>query len=214
MIQAHFHSEEPPKDINPDKEVAYGAAVQAALLTQSGSAGVSNMLLLDVALTSPDTEMAFGIATIGASVTAGLNALRIVNEPTVVAIAYGLDQRAEKDLRCLHPPDPGHHLQDKATAGDPHLSGADFHTRRPSFYIAEVRRKHNTGHSRSRRSTRRPRAQCERAKRSFSSRTTATWGFTLCATVTTSASESQPSSRRLGYSPGASTYMEDHADRR
>merc|ERR1740117_290563 len=49
LIQAFFNGKELCKAINPDEAVAYGAAVQAAIVSGTGSSDVKNMLLLDVA---------------------------------------------------------------------------------------------------------------------------------------------------------------------
>jgi L1 cell adhesion molecule like protein len=61
LIQEYFDGKELCKDINPDEAVAYGAAVQAAIVSGTGSEEVSNMLLLDVAPLSLGIEMAGGL---------------------------------------------------------------------------------------------------------------------------------------------------------
>merc|ERR1712186_93723 len=57
MIKAFFNGKELCKDINPDEAVAYGAAVQAAIVSGAGTEEVQNMLLLDVAPLSLGIEM-------------------------------------------------------------------------------------------------------------------------------------------------------------
>jgi len=129
-------------------------------------------------------------ATKDAGEIAGLNVLRIVNEPTAAAIAYGLDRSEKKskeeetnilvfdmgggtfDVSILNIQDTIFEV--KATAGDAHLGGEDFDNRMLSFCISEFRRKFNTDPTRNQRAIRRLRTQCERAKRQLSSQTQVT----------------------------------------
>uniref|UniRef100_A0A2K6C9Q5 Heat shock protein family A (Hsp70) member 6 n=1 Tax=Macaca nemestrina TaxID=9545 RepID=A0A2K6C9Q5_MACNE len=96
-------------------------------------------------------------ATKDAGAIAGLNVLRIINEPTAAAIAYGLDRRGVK-----------------ATAGDTHLGGEDFDNRLVNYFMEEFRRKHGKDLSGNKRALRRLRTACEPAKRTLSSSTQAT----------------------------------------
>ena len=48
LLEEFFNGKEPSKAINPDEAVAYGAAVQAAILTDAGSAKTDGVVLLDV----------------------------------------------------------------------------------------------------------------------------------------------------------------------
>jgi len=81
-------------------------------------------------------------ATKDAGSIAGLNVLRIINEPTAAAIAYGLDKKNEKGEKNVLIFDLGGGTFDvtllsidegifevKATAGDTHLGGEDFDNR-------------------------------------------------------------------------------------
>ncbi|CAE7570738.1 HSPA1A [Symbiodinium natans] len=131
-------------------------------------------------------------ATKDAGEIAGLRVLRIVNEPTAAAIAYGLDKdsteakKSEKETNILVFDMGGGTfdvsvlaIQDsvfevKATAGDPHLGGEDFDNRILSHCIADFRRKFGVDPTRNQRALRRLRTQCERAKRQLSTQTSVT----------------------------------------
>eukprot|EP00929_Paragymnodinium_shiwhaense_P022182 TRINITY_DN1423_c0_g1_i4.p1 TRINITY_DN1423_c0_g1~~TRINITY_DN1423_c0_g1_i4.p1 ORF type:complete len:637 (+),score=189.85 TRINITY_DN1423_c0_g1_i4:46-1956(+) len=125
-------------------------------------------------------------ATKDAGTIAGLNVLRIINEPTAAAIAYGLDKKGAGEKNVLIY-DMGGGTFDvsiltiedgifevKATAGDTHLGGEDFDNRVLDFCIQDFKRK-NRGKdlSANQRSVRRLRTQCERAKRTLSASTQA-----------------------------------------
>jgi len=120
-------------------------------------------------------------ATKDAGVISGLNVLRIINEPTAAAIAYGLDKKTagEKNVLIF---DLGGGTFDvsiltiedgifevKATAGDTHLGGEDFDNRLVSHFTEEFKRKHKKDLSSNARALRRLRTACERAKRTLSS---------------------------------------------
>ncbi|KAF5100326.1 hypothetical protein D0Z00_001294 [Geotrichum galactomycetum] len=120
-------------------------------------------------------------ATKDAGLIAGLNVLRIINEPTAAAIAYGLDKQAEGERNVLIF-DLGGGTFDvslltiedgifevKATAGDTHLGGEDFDHRLVNHFVAEFKRKHKKDLSTNQRALRRLRTACERAKRTLSS---------------------------------------------
>ncbi|XP_057678390.1 heat shock 70 kDa protein 1-like [Corythoichthys intestinalis] len=120
-------------------------------------------------------------ATKDAGVIAGLNILRIINEPTAAAIAYGLD-KGQSGERNVHIFDLGGGTFDvsiltidggifevKATAGDTHLGGEDFDNRMVEHFVAEFQRKHKKDIGQNKRALRRLRTACERAKRTLSS---------------------------------------------
>lgn len=120
-------------------------------------------------------------ATKDAAMIAGLNCLRIINEPTAAAIAYGLDKNKDDDTNVLIF-DLGGGTFDvsllnieggifevKATAGDTHLGGEDFDARLVRHFMDEFRRKHKKDISGNARALRRLRTACERAKRTLSS---------------------------------------------
>ncbi|KAF9676815.1 hypothetical protein SADUNF_Sadunf08G0042400 [Salix dunnii] len=122
-------------------------------------------------------------ATKDAGVIAGLNVMRIINEPTAAAIAYGLDKKAtsvgEKNVLIF---DLGGGTFDvslltieegifevKSTAGDTHLGGEDFDNRMVNHFVQEFKRKNKKDISGNPRALRRLRTACERAKRTLSS---------------------------------------------
>tara|TARA_Y100000589_G_scaffold330326_1_gene379627 strand:+ start:4457 stop:6415 length:1959 start_codon:yes stop_codon:yes gene_type:complete len=124
-------------------------------------------------------------ATKDAGAIAGLNVLRIINEPTAAAIAYGLDKVKGKESNVLIF-DLGGGTFDvsllsiddgifevKATAGDTHLGGEDFDNRLVTHFTTEFKRKHKKDLSTNKRALRRLKTACERAKRNLSSSATA-----------------------------------------
>merc|ERR1712061_179758 len=121
-------------------------------------------------------------ATKDAGMISGLNVLRIINEPTAAAIAYGLDKKKgntqEKNVLIF---DLGGGTFDvsiltiedgifevKSTAFDTHLGGEDFDNRLVEHFIKEFQRKHKKDIGQNKRAIRRLRTACERAKRTLS----------------------------------------------
>ncbi|PNX57526.1 heat shock protein, partial [Trifolium pratense] len=96
-------------------------------------------------------------ATIDAGAIAGLNVLRVMNEPTAAAVAYGLDKRTNcVEQRNIFVFDLGggtfdvslltikdNIFQVKATAGNTHLGGEDFDNRMVNYFVQEFKRKKN-----------------------------------------------------------------------
>merc|ERR1719304_15189 len=121
-------------------------------------------------------------ATKDAGIISGMNVLRIINEPTAAAIAYGLDKKKgtsqESNVLIF---DLGGGTFDvsiltieegifevKSTAGDTHLGGEDFDNRMVDHFVNEFKRKHKKDIKGNKRALRRLRTACERAKRTLS----------------------------------------------
>ena len=122
-------------------------------------------------------------ATKDAGTIAGLNVLRIINEPTAAAIAYGLDKQVDQERNVLIFDLGGGTfdvsiltiekgmLEAKSTSGDTHLGGEDFDNRMVNYFVEEFNRKHKKDMSSNKRALQRLRTACERAKRTLSSST-------------------------------------------
>jgi len=118
-------------------------------------------------------------ATKDAGTIAGLNVLRIINEPTAAAIAYGLDKKVkEKNILVF---DLGGGTFDVtiltidegvfevlATNGDTHLGGEDFDQRLMAHFIKVIQKKHNQDISKNQRAIAKLRREVEKAKRALS----------------------------------------------
>jgi len=124
-------------------------------------------------------------ATKDAGTICGMNVLRIINEPTAAAIAYGLDKKGQGEKNVLIF-DLGGGTFDvsilaiddgifevKSTAGDTHLGGEDFDNELVNHFVTEFKRKNKKDMTGNKRSMRRLRTTCERAKRTLSSSTQA-----------------------------------------
>ena len=123
-------------------------------------------------------------ATKDAGAISGLNVLRIINEPTAAAIAYGLDQKGDEKNVLIFDLGGGTFdvslltieegiFEVKATAGDTHLGGEDFDNRMVDYFLQEFKRRHRKDMAQNQRALRRLRTACERAKRTLSSSTQA-----------------------------------------
>ncbi|CAI2309520.1 unnamed protein product [Caenorhabditis sp. 36 PRJEB53466] len=143
-------------------------------------------------------------ATKDAATIAGLNAIRIINEPTAAALAYGLDKGISEEKNVLIfdlgggtfdvsilTIAEGSIFEVKSTAGDTHLGGEDFDQRMLQHFMTEFKRKTGKDISPNPRAIRRLRTACERAKRTLSSSTEATLevdslfeGIDLCSKIT------------------------------
>ena len=126
-------------------------------------------------------------STKDAGAIAGLNVLRIINEPTAAAIAYGLDQTKDSTEKHILIYDLGGGTFDvtllsidegvfevKATAGDTRLGGEDFDTRLVHHFTQDFKRKHKKDLSENKRAISRLKSACENLKKTLSSSTQAT----------------------------------------
>ncbi|XP_058739392.1 heat shock cognate 70 kDa protein-like [Vicia villosa] len=144
-------------------------------------------------------------ATKDAGDIAGLNVIRIINEPTAAALAYGLQKRGNcVEERTIFTFDLGggtfdvslltiknNSFEVKATAGDTHLGGEDFDNRMVNHFVKEFKRKNKVDISGNSKALRRLRTACERAKRTLSYDTDATIdidaiceGIDFCSSIT------------------------------
>lgn len=124
-------------------------------------------------------------ATKDAGTIAGLNVLRVINEPTAAAIAYGVDKNSKKEMNILVFDlgggtfdvsilniDEGF-FEVKATGGDTHLGGEDLDNRIVDHLVAEFKKKNRKDPTSSARAMKRLRTASERAKRTLSTATQA-----------------------------------------
>merc|ERR1719428_810777 len=122
-------------------------------------------------------------ATKDAGTIAGLNVLRIINEPTAAAIAYGLDKKKEANVLVF---DLGGGTFDVslltiadgvfevvATAGDTHLGGEDFDNRVIEYMMEKFKTKTGKDASQDEKAIQKLRREVERAKRTLSTDSTA-----------------------------------------
>jgi L1 cell adhesion molecule like protein len=123
-------------------------------------------------------------ATKDAASIAGLNVLRIINEPTAAALAYGLDKKSSEEQNVLiFDCGSGTHdvtlltidnglIEVKATGGNTHLGGSDIDNRLVEHFAKEFQRKHKQDLTQNPRALKRLRTQCERLKKTLSASTT------------------------------------------
>ncbi|KAM0029150.1 putative Heat shock protein 70 family [Helianthus debilis subsp. tardiflorus] len=122
-------------------------------------------------------------ATKDAGTIAGLNIIRIINEPTAAAIAYGLDKRTSitKEMNLLIfdlgggtfdvsvvTIEKGGNFKVLAIDGDAHLGGQDFNNRMVQHCVQEFKRIWNKDLTKNRKALGRLRNACENAKRNLS----------------------------------------------
>jgi heat shock 70kDa protein 1/2/6/8 len=182
IIEVQFHGE--TKQFNPE-EISSMVLVKMKEIAESYLGKEVKKAVVTVPAYFNDSQRQ---ATKDAGTIAGLEVLRIINEPTAAAIAYGLDKVDEAKERNVLIFDLGGGTFDvtlltidggifevKATNGDTHLGGEDFDNRLVNHFIDEFKRK-NKGKdlSSSQRALRRLRTACERAKRTLSAAAQAT----------------------------------------
>ncbi|KAI4716213.1 heat shock 70 kDa protein [Aureobasidium sp. EXF-10727] len=164
VVQVEFKGEE--KTFTPE-EISSMVLTKMRETAESYLGGTVNNAVVTVPAYFNDSQRQ---ATKDAGLIAGLNVLRIINEPTAAAIAYGLDKKVEGERNVLIF-DLGGGTFDvslltieegifevKSTAGDTHLGGEDFDNRLVNHFVNEFKRKHKKGIT-----------ACERAKRTLSS---------------------------------------------
>jgi len=181
MIQVHYMGED--KKFHPE-EISSMILIKMKETAEAYLGGTVKDAVVTVPAYFNDSQRQ---ATKDAGSIAGLNVLRIINEPTAAAIAYGLDKKGAGERNVLIY-DMGGGTFDvsvltiedgifevKSTAGDTHLGGEDFDNRVVDFCLQDFKRK-NRGKdlAGNQRAIRRLRTQCERAKRTLSSSTQAT----------------------------------------
>merc|ERR1711878_190001 len=119
-------------------------------------------------------------ATKDAGLIAGLNVMRIINEPTAAAIAYGLDKKAKEKNILVYDLGGGTFdvsiltidegvFEVLATSGDTHLGGEDFDQQIMNYFLQRIKKKHKMDISKYPRSMAKLRRECEKAKRALSS---------------------------------------------
>merc|ERR1711964_919695 len=173
-LKVEYQSEE--KTFTPE-EVSSMVLTKMKETAENFLGGVVNDAVVTVPAYFNDSQRQ---ATKDAGIIAGLNVLRVINEPTAAAIAYGLDKKdadGEKNVLIF---DLGGGTFDvsilsiddgifevKSTRGDTHLGGEDFDQAMVVFFIEEFKRKHKQDISGNKRALRRLRTACERAKRTL-----------------------------------------------
>jgi heat shock protein 1/8 len=148
VIQVEFKGED--KQFTPE-EISSMVLTKMRETAESYLGGTVNNAVVTVPAYFNDSQRQ---ATKDAGLIAGLNVLRIINEPTAAAIAYGLDKKAEGERNVLIF-DLGGGTFDvslltieegifevKSTAGDTHLGGEDFDNRLVNHFVQEFKRKH------------------------------------------------------------------------
>ena len=125
-------------------------------------------------------------ATKDACVISGMECLRIINEPTAAAIAYGLDKIADTKEKTILIFDEGGGTHDlsiltidggifevKATAGDTHLGGSDLDNKIVDYLCSDIKKRYNKDIKQNPKALKRLNIAAEKAKKNLSSSSTA-----------------------------------------
>jgi endoplasmic reticulum chaperone BiP len=118
-------------------------------------------------------------ATKDAGMIAGLNVIRIINEPTAAALAYGMDKKGEKNILVFDLGGGTHDVslltidngvfEVLATNGDTHLGGEDFDQKVMQYFVKMIKQKSGKDISGDKKALQKLRREVEKAKRSLSS---------------------------------------------
>ncbi|KAG8955964.1 70-kilodalton heat shock protein [Tulasnella sp. 424] len=175
MIEVEYHGES--KTFSPE-EISSMVLTKMKETAESYLGGTVTDAVITVPVYFNDSQRQ---ATKDAGTISGLNVLRIINEPTAAAIAYGLDKQATGERNVLIFDLGGGSFdvslltiddgifEVKAVAGDIHLGGEDFDNLLVNHFVQEFKRKFKKDLSSNARALRRLRTACERAKRTLSS---------------------------------------------
>ena len=181
IIQANYKGE--LKDFQPE-EISSMVLIKMKEIAEAYLGEDVNGVVITVPAYFNDSQRQ---STKDAGAIAGLNVLRIINEPTAAAIAYGLDQKKDSKERHILIYDLGGGTFDvtllsiedgvfevKATAGDTRLGGEDFDTRLVHHFTQDFKRKHKKDLTINKRAMRRLKTSCENLKKTLSSASQAT----------------------------------------
>lgn len=179
LIEVSFKGE--TKQMRPEEISALVLAKMKETAEQSLGQSVRKAVITVPAYFSDSQRQ----STKDAAAIAGLEAIRIINEPTAAALAYGMDKNDGKERNVLIF-DLGGGTFDvsiltiengvfevKATGGDTHLGGEDFDNDLVQWCVQDFKRRYKKDVTTSQRALKRLKTACERAKRTLSSSTSA-----------------------------------------